>query len=111
MTPCLKARSVKTLTFDEFVLPDVRVTRHSRMGVYSRIGAFTIYMWAGVMAILTKMYPGSDPGLMVRAIIQAAPRPCGELAYDCLVQYLRARVAWGACQTIDRNYRSWLVRE
>ena len=47
---------------------------------------------------------------MVRAIIQAAPRPCGELAYDCLV-HLRARVAWGACQTIDRNYRSWLVRE
>ena len=50
MTPCLKARSVKTLTFDDFVLPDVRVTRPSKMGVYSRIGASTIYMWAGAMA-------------------------------------------------------------
>ena len=35
--------------------------------------------------VLTKMYPGSDPGLMVGVIIQAAPRRCDELAYDRLV--------------------------
>jgi hypothetical protein len=77
MSPCPKTRSVKTSTFEGFVLPDVTVTRHSKMGYTVVLALLLVGKRDGA---LTKMYPGLDPGLMVRAIIQAAPRRCGELA-------------------------------